>query len=91
VAEEIAMTHQLPPDLLERVAAQIATGAYADPDAVLRDAMDGLERRQRSLETLQSMVREAEDDIAAGRVGYFDVQATMQAVEQRQSARTTRQ
>jgi Arc/MetJ-type ribon-helix-helix transcriptional regulator len=63
-----------------RVQAQLATGAYASPDEVLREALDTLERRQRSLEKLQTMVREADEDIAAGRVGPFDKEATMRAV-----------
>jgi putative addiction module CopG family antidote len=83
------MTHQLPPDILARVEAQIAAGAYADPDAVLRDALDGLERRQRSLEHLRAMVREADEDIAAGRIGYFDVSATMRAVQERLESSST--
>lgn len=74
------MTHQLPPDILARVEAQIAAGAYADPDAVLRDALDGLERRQQSLERLRAMVREADEDIAAGRVGSFDASRTFNRV-----------
>jgi Arc/MetJ-type ribon-helix-helix transcriptional regulator len=63
------------------VEAQIATGAYADHAAVLRDALDGLERRHRSLDHLRDMVREADEDIATGRVGFFDVDATLRAVE----------
>jgi putative addiction module CopG family antidote len=77
------MTLQLPPDIAARVQAQLASGEYADPSAVLRDALDGLERRQRSLAQLRSMVQEADEDIAAGRVGPFDVDATMRTVASR--------
>lgn len=40
--------------------------------------VDAIERRQQSLE--REMVREAEQDVAAGRVGHFDADATMRAV-----------
>ena len=77
------MSFQIPADIDARVQAQIASGGYETPDAVLRDAMDSLERRQRSLVQLQAMVREADADVAAGRVGYFDVDTTMRAVQLR--------
>jgi antitoxin ParD1/3/4 len=77
------MAYQIPPDIDARIQAQLASGDYATADAVLRDALDSLERRQQSLEKLQAMVREADDDIAEGRVGYFDVDATMGRVAQR--------
>lgn len=81
------MAYQLPPDIDARVQAQLASGEYPTADDVLRDALDSLDRRRQSLQRLQAMVREAEDDVAAGRVGFFDVEATMRAVEQRLAAR----
>ena len=42
--------------------------------------LDALELRQQSLQRLREMVREAEDDVAASRVGYFDADATLRAV-----------
>jgi putative addiction module CopG family antidote len=74
------MAYQIPPDIDARVQAHLATGEYPSADAVLREALDALERRQQSLKRLQDMVREAEEDVAAGRVGYFDADATMRAV-----------
>jgi Arc/MetJ-type ribon-helix-helix transcriptional regulator len=82
------MAYQIPPDIDVRVQAHLATGEFPNADAVLREALDALERRQRSLEKLQAMVREADEDIAAGRVGPFDKDATMRAVMNRvESAR----
>jgi Arc/MetJ-type ribon-helix-helix transcriptional regulator len=64
----------------------LATGEFPSADAVLREALDTLERRQQSLKRLQDMVREAEEDVTAGRVGYFDAEATMRAVMARVDA-----
>jgi len=58
----------------------MATGEFPNADDVLREALDALERRQQSLRQLRDTVREAEEDVAAGRVGYFDDDATMRAV-----------
>jgi antitoxin ParD1/3/4 len=80
------MAYELSPDINARVQAQLATGEFSTPDEVLREALDTLERRQRSLEKLQAMVREAEEDFAAGRVGPFDKEATMRAVMERVEA-----
>lgn len=74
------MANQLPADVNARVQAQLATGEFPSADDVLREALDALERRQQSLQRLREMVREAEEDVAAGRVGCFDADATMRAV-----------
>ena len=74
------MANQLPADVDARVQAQLATGEFPTADDVLREALDALERRQHSLQRLREMVREAEEDVAAGRVGCFDAEATMRAV-----------
>ena len=74
------MANQLPADVDARVQAQLATGEFPSADDVLREALDALERRQQSLQRLREMVREAEEDVAAGRVGCFDAEATMRAV-----------
>lgn len=73
----------LPTDIALRVHAQVASGAFASEEEVLRHAMDSLERRQASLEELRSMVRSADADIAAGRVGTFNVDRTVQAIDRR--------
>jgi len=79
------MLQQLPPDLEQRVRAQMASGQFETEEDVLREALDTLERRQRGLEELRQMVREADDDIAAGRVGPFDAEETKRSVRQRLS------
>ncbi len=79
------MSHELPPDLEERIKAQIETGQFETEEDVLREALDTLEKRQRGLEEVRQMAREADDDIAAGRVGPFDAEETKRAVRQRLS------
>lgn len=80
------MANQIPSDVDARVQAQLASGEFASADAVLREAMDALERRQQSLARLREMVREADEDVADGRVGTFDVNATMASVNRRIAA-----
>jgi putative addiction module CopG family antidote len=77
------MGYQFPPDIQERVQAQIASGVFQSEDEVLREAIETLEHRQRGLAELQAMVREADADVEAGRVGYFDVSQTMARVNAR--------
>lgn len=77
------MPYQFPPDIEQRVRAQIESGQFETEDDVLREAIDTLEKRQRGLRTLRDMVGEADVDIAAGRVGPFDAVATKRAVRQR--------
>lgn len=84
------MGSQIPADVAARVQAQMATGEFPNADDVLREALDALERRQQSLRQLRDMVREAEEDVAAGRVGYFDADATMRAVMARVEAARSR-
>ncbi len=77
------MSHQLSPDLEQRINAQIENGAFATKEEVLREAMDTLEKRQCGLTEVQQMIQEADDDIAAGRVGPFDAEQTKRAVRER--------
>lgn len=74
------MTYPLPADIAARIQAQLATGEFADEVQVLREALGTLERRQQSLKHLRQMVAEAEADVAAGRVGPFDVEETIRNV-----------
>ena len=83
------MPYQLPPDIAQRVCAQIESGQFETEADVLRAAIDTLERPQRGLETIRNMVREAEEDIAAGRVGPFDRDETKRDVEERFEAHGT--
>jgi putative addiction module CopG family antidote len=79
------MPQQLPPDLEQRVRAQIDAGEFETEEDVLREALDTLEKRQRGLQELRQMVREADDEIAAGRVAPFDAEETKRAVRERLS------
>jgi putative addiction module CopG family antidote len=79
--------YQFPPDIERRVQAQIETGQFDTEDDVLREAIGTLEKRQRGLQELRDMVREADADIAAGRVGPFDADKTKDAVRLRLQAR----
>jgi Arc/MetJ-type ribon-helix-helix transcriptional regulator len=80
------MPYQLPADVEQRVRAQIESGQFETEDDVLREAIDTLEKRQRGLRVLLDMVREADEDIAAGRVGPFHAEETKSAVKKRLQA-----
>jgi putative addiction module CopG family antidote len=75
--------YQLPSDLEERVRAQIESGQFETEAEVLREAIDTLEKRQCALGSLRNMVREADEDIAAGRVGPFCADETKNVVRRR--------
>jgi len=77
------MSIDLPPDLEERIRAQIVSGDFQSEQDVLREALNTLEKRQQGLVELRQMIEEAEEDIAAGRVGPFDTAATKHAVRER--------
>lgn len=79
------MPYPFPLDIQQRVQAQLASGHFKSEDEVLREAMATLESRQRGLEQLRQMVREADNDIAAGRVGLFDAEESKRAVRERLS------
>jgi Arc/MetJ-type ribon-helix-helix transcriptional regulator len=80
------MPYHFPADLERRIRAQIENGAFETEDAVLREAIDTLERRQKGLARLQGMVREAEEDILQGRVGPFNAEETKRSVRARLEA-----
>ena len=77
------MSLELPPDLEDRIKAQIESGQFETEEDVLREALDTLEKRQRGLREVRQMIREADDDIAAGRVAQFDAEDTKRAVRER--------
>jgi Arc/MetJ-type ribon-helix-helix transcriptional regulator len=81
------VSYQFPPDIERRVRVQIETGQFDTEDNVLREAIDTLEKRQRGTQQLRDMVREADEDIAAGHVGPFDADETKNAVRIRLQAR----
>jgi putative addiction module CopG family antidote len=66
------MNNSLPPDIQQRIDAQIASGSYGSEAEVLREALAALERRQHGLSQLREMVAVAEADATAGRVATFD-------------------
>jgi Arc/MetJ-type ribon-helix-helix transcriptional regulator len=66
------MINSLPPDIQQRIEAQVASGLFATEEDVLRAALDGLERRQSSLKKLREILEWADEDVAAGRIGKFD-------------------
>ena len=66
------MNQSLPPDIQQRIDAQLASGVFASEADVLREALESLERRQHGLRQLHEMVAVAEADVAASRVGAFD-------------------
>ena len=80
------MQYHFPSDIQQRVRAQMESGSFETEDDVLREAIDTLEKRQRGLRKLQDMVREADEEIAAGRVGEFDADKTKAAVRKRLQA-----
>jgi predicted transcriptional regulator len=58
------MTYQLPPEIDERVQAQLALGIYATPAEVLNEALDALEQRNEDIASIQRGI----EDEQAGRV-----------------------
>ncbi len=76
------MSHQIPADLEPRIQAQLRDGEFQTPEDVLRAAMDTLERRQHGLQEIRKMVQEADEDLAAERVGPFDAEQTKLAVRE---------
>ena len=80
------MSYHFPPDIQQRVRAQMESGQFETEDDLLREAIGTLERRQHGLQELRDMVREADEDIAAGRVGPFHAGQTKNAVRKRLEA-----
>ena len=66
------MNNYLPPDIQQRIDAQLASGSFGSEEDVLREALASLERRQHGLAQLREMVAVAEADVTAGRVAPFD-------------------
>jgi len=77
------VAYNFPQDIERRVRAQIDGGQFETEDDVLREAMNILEKRQQGLRELRDKVCEADEDIAAGRVGPFDPSETKDAVRKR--------
>ncbi len=58
------MSFQLPPEIDERVQAQLVLGIYGSPEDVLNDALDALEQRNADLEAIRAGI----EDEKAGRM-----------------------
>jgi putative addiction module CopG family antidote len=81
------MSYSIPNDIQHRIDAQLATGGFSSPDEVLREAIEALERRQRGLSALRSLVEVAEQDVANGRVASLDRDSIQREVRERLAAR----
>lgn len=77
------MAGPLSPDLQRRIDAQLASGAFATEEDVVREAIETLERRQLGLQQLRDMIAVAEEDVVSGRVGHFDRDAIKHDVRER--------
>lgn len=58
------MSVDLSPDVLNEIQRQVATGVFASPDEVLREALAALREREQELLAIQAGI----DDMEAGRV-----------------------
>ena len=77
------MNNSLPPDIQQRIDAQLASGSFGSEEDVLREALASLERRQHGLAQLREMVAVAEADVTAGRVAPFDRENIKRDVRER--------
>jgi Arc/MetJ-type ribon-helix-helix transcriptional regulator len=85
--EDCGMNYSLPADIEQRIDARLASGAFASKEDVLREAMEGLVRRQQGLSQQKQLVAVAEKDVAAGRVGVFDRETIKRDVRTRLAER----
>jgi putative addiction module CopG family antidote len=81
------MSYAIPTDIQQRIEAQLASGTFTSKEEVLREALEALERRQRGLTQLRTMVAAAEEDVTAGRVGTFDRNSIKLSVRDRLAER----
>jgi putative addiction module CopG family antidote len=65
------MSIDLSPDVWNEIQRQVATGAFATPDEVLREALAALQSREDAIrserEEVREALREAAEDLRAGR------------------------
>ena len=85
------MNNSLPPDIQQRIDAQLASGSFGSAADVLREALATLERRQHGLAQLREMVAVAEADVTAGRVAPFDREAIKRDIHERLRERGIRE
>lgn len=80
------MARQFPPDVEERIKAQLATGEYDSEEDVIRGALQALEdyrQYKRQLCDLKEKLRVAEQQSRQGQSGPFNAEATKRAVRER--------
>lgn len=77
------MPYTFPPDVEELIREQVESGDFTNEDEVIREALGALKRKQEHSQKLKAMIAEAEEDIANGRVGQLDLEASKQAVLER--------
>jgi putative addiction module CopG family antidote len=85
------MNNSLPPDIQQRIDAQLASGSFRNEEDVLREALATLERRQHGLAQVREMVAVAEADVTAGRVAPFDREDIKRDVHERLQERGIRE
>jgi putative addiction module CopG family antidote len=85
------MNNSLPPDIQQRIDAQLAAGTFGSEEGVLREALATLERRQHGLSQLREMVAVAEADEAAGRIAPFNREDVKRDVHERLEKRGIRE
>jgi putative addiction module CopG family antidote len=85
------MNTSLPPDIQQRIDAQLASGSFGSEADVLREALAALERRQHGLTQLHEMVAVAEADVIAGRVAPFDREEVKRDIRERLHERGIRE
>jgi len=83
------MAIQIPPDVEDRIRAQLHRGAFSSEIDVIWEALDTLEKRQAGLESLKQMVAEADAQIANGRIDLFDRERTKQTLRERLASNGT--
>lgn len=60
------LTVKVPRRLVEMARAQVASGRFANVDAVIEHALDEYDERERKLEHLRTLLKEGEDQLARG-------------------------
>jgi putative addiction module CopG family antidote len=85
------MNSSLPPDIQERIDAQLASGSFGSEADVLREALAALERRQQGLAQLREIVAVAEADVTAGQVAKFDREDVKRDIHKRLQERGIRE
>jgi putative addiction module CopG family antidote len=76
------MNVSVPSEFVAFVDQLVSGGAYPTPDAVVGDALALMRDRRAKLDELKASLREAQDQIARGECGPFDVEEILAAGRQ---------